>query len=193
MTQVFDAAGNVRPVTMLTVGPCVVTQVKKKETDGVDAIQLGWGFAKHVAKPQQGHLKGLGSFKTLRQFRVDPTQFASLERGKTMDVSLFELGEQVTVIGTSKGHGFQGVVKRHGFKGSPASHGHKDQLRMPGTSGPGGLQHVAKGKRMGGHMGDARVTVKNLPVMKVDLAANQLWVGGAVPGARGSLVSILVQ
>jgi len=190
MSQVFDDAGRLTPITVLSVGPCVVTHVLTKDHDGVDAVELGWGFTKKMNKAQQGHLKGLGSFRTMRQFRVNPAQNAELERGKTVDVSWFEPGEKVTVVGTSKGHGFQGVVKRHKFHGHPASHGHKDQQRMPGSSGPGGLQRVAKGKRMSGHMGDERVTVKNLKVVKVNLETHELWVRGAVPGARGGIVIV---
>ncbi len=192
MTQVFDDAGRLTPVTVLSVGPCVVTHVKTNDHDGFDAVELGWGFTKKMTKALQGHLKGLGSFRTLRQFRVASADASQFERGKTVDVSWFESGEKVTVVGTSKGHGFQGVVKRHKFHGHPASHGHKDQQRMPGSSGPGGLQRVAKGKRMSGHMGDERVTVKNLKVVKVDPQLHELWVRGAVPGARGTIVTVTV-
>ncbi len=188
MTQVFAKDGTVTPVTVVQAGPCVVTQIKTKATDGVDAVQLGYGFSKHLSKALQGHLKGIGSFRVLRQVRVSKEAGSGLERGATVDVSGFTEGDTVTVIGTSKGKGFQGVVKRHHFHGSPKTHGHKDQLRMPGSSGAGGLQHVAKGKRMPGRMGNARVTVKNLSVMKVDLEKNELWIQGAIPGARGSVV-----
>lgn len=190
MSQVFALDGTVIPVTIVQAGPCVITQVKTIERDGVNAIEMGFGFSKRLSKAQLGHLKGLGSFRVLKSVRLSPEEIGSFERGATIDVTQFQKGQNVTVVGTSKGKGFQGVVKRHHFHGSPKTHGHKDQLRMPGSSGAGGMQHVRKGKRMAGRMGDARITVKNLPIVDIDPASNELWIKGAVPGARGGLLLI---
>lgn len=187
MTQIFHDDGLVIPVTLVKAEPCVVTQVKTKEIDGYVAVQIGNGKAKNLNKPQTGHVKDLPAVETLREFRLDSTD---LKRGDEIKVSLFVPGEKVDVIGTSKGHGFQGVVKRHGFHGSPASHGHKDQLRMPGSVGSRRQGPIAKGKRMAGHMGDAKTTVKNLEIVSVDPGKNLLAIKGALPGARGSLLLI---
>ncbi len=188
MSQIFRPDGTVVPVTLVQAGPCVVTQVKTPETDGYSAVQLGFAPARKAAKPQAGHLKDLPLFSTLREFRVAAA--SELKRGDAVDASTFAPGDKIDVIGTSKGRGFQGVVKRHGFAGSPASHGHKDQLRMPGSIGPGGVQRVIKGRRMAGRMGDDRVTVKNLEVVEVR-DGGVIAVKGAVPGARNSLLQIV--
>lgn len=187
MSQIFQENGTVVPVTLILAEPCVVTQVKTPEKDGYAAVQIGSGEARHLKKPQAGHLKELGALSTMREFRVKET---TLKRGDTLNVSQFEPGDVVDVIGHSKGHGFQGVVKRHGFHGSPASHGHKDQLRMPGSIGSRRQGPVARGKRMAGHMGDQQVTVKNLEIVSVDPNKNIVAIKGAVPGARGGLVLI---
>ncbi len=195
MTQVFGSDGNVVPVTRVQAGPCVITQVKKKEKDGVNSIQVGFGEQKlfRVNKPGKGHLKDLkwddkNTVRVLKDFKVEDN--TNLERGQIITVKNFVTGEKVQVIGTSKGRGFQGVVKRHGFHGSPASHGHKDQLRMPGSIGATDAARVFKGTRMGGHMGDQRVTVKNLEIVDIKPEENILFVKGAVPGARGGILLI---
>lgn len=190
MTQIFREDGTVVPVTRVKAGPCVVTQVKTKEKDGVAAVQIGYGDVKafRMKKAQAGHLAGLRPVKYMRDVRVEDDH--GLERGASFTVKTFNAGEKVQVVGTSKGKGFQGVVKRHGFHGSPATHGHKDQLRMPGSLGAGGVQRVFKGKRMGGHMGDDQITIKNLEVVQVDEQTGELLIKGAVPGARGSLLVI---
>ena len=188
MSQRFAANGEVVPVTLVEAGPCVITQVKQDETDGYRAVQVAFGAAKKVLKPQAGHFKDLGNFRFMREFRVGAD--ASYERGAKIDASTFSVGDVVQVVGTSKGHGFQGVVKRHGFHGSPASHGHKDQLRMPGSIGSKRQGPVQKGKRMAGRMGNDQVTVKNLEIIEVDAERNVLAIKGAVPGAPGSLVLI---
>lgn len=175
MSQVYQKDGTVIPVTLLEAGPCEVTAIKTPEKDGYAAVQVGFGARRK-------------SFRFLREFRVSDT--GNFERGTKLEAALFAPGETVTVVGTSKGLGFQGVVKRHGFHGSPKSHGHKDQLRMPGSIGSKRQGPVEKGKRMAGRMGGERVTVKNLLVMQVDQEKNRLAVKGAVPGARGSLVLI---
>lgn len=191
MTQVFRVDGAVTPVTRVQAGPCVITQVKTMEKDGAKAVQIGFGTQKmfRLNKAEQGHLKGLSTVRYLRDCRTDESN-DSLNRGDVFTVKNFVPGEKVQVTGTSKGKGFQGVVKRHGFAGGPASHGHKDNLRMPGSIGAGGVQRVFKGMRMAGHMGDDRVTVKNLEVVEVDLEKNEILIKGAIPGARGGLILI---
>lgn len=193
MTQVFAEDGRVIPVTRVQAGPCTVTQVKTTENGVVNAVQIGFGQQKafRLNKAQQGHLKGLPSLRVMRDFRTDEP--AALKRGDSFGVEIFEKGEKVQVTGESKGKGFQGVVKRHGFAGSPKTHGHKDQLRMPGSIGAGGVQRVFKGLRMGGHMGADRVTVKNLEIVGIDQENNELLIKGAVPGARGGLLLISTQ
>ena len=188
MTQRFLADGTWVPVTVVEAGPCTVTQVKNQDTDGYQAVQIGFGFKRSLNKPLAGHFKGLGNFRQVREFRVD--QSSAFERGKMIDVSSFQTGDYLDVAAISKGKGFQGVVRRHGFHGSPATHGHKDQLRMPGSIGAGGVQHVFKGTRMAGRMGGDRVTVKNLELIDVDLEKNLLYIKGAVPGSRNSLLMI---
>jgi len=195
MTQVFHEDGTVIPVTRIQAGPCTVTKVNTLERDGVESIQVGFGTQKvfRLAKPQKGHLKGISvdgnnneTVRHLHNFKND----SDLKRGDVFTVNIFEKGEKVQVTGNSKGRGFQGVVKRHGFHGSLASHGHKDQLRMPGSIGAGGVQHVFKGTRMAGHMGDAQITVKNLEIVEIKPEDNEIWVKGAVPGARNGLLYI---
>jgi large subunit ribosomal protein L3 len=186
MSQVFRPDGTVIPVTLVQAGPCIVTQVKSNETDGYSAVQVGFLNAKRVSQPKEGHLKELPKLKILREFRTDDV---SVERGGTIEASVFAPGDIVDVTGESKGKGFQGVVKRYHFRGHPASHGHKDQLRMPGSSGAGGVQHVFKGTRKPGHMGDETVTIKNLQV--VELRDNGIIaLKGAVPGARNAILEI---
>lgn len=188
MSQAFGPDGNVIPVTLIQAGPCLVTQVKSKESDGYVAVQVGFGETKHLTKSLQGHLKDLPKLQYLHEFRLesDPT----VKRGDKIDASSFQPGDMVQVSGTSKGKGFQGVVKRHHFHGHPSSHGHKDQLRMPGSIGAGGVQHVLKGRRMAGRMGNERVTVKNLQVIEVR-DNGVLAVKGAVPGARNTILEII--
>lgn len=192
MTQVFREDGTVVPVTRVQAGPCVVTQVKTEKKDGTNAVQIGFGkqFTFRMTKAVQGHLKGLDSVRTMKEINTKEDEHG-LKRGDTFNVTIFEPGEKVKVVGTSKGKGFQGVVKRHGFSGSPATHGHKDQLRMPGSIGAGGVQRVFKGMRMGGHMGDQQVTVTNLEIIEIDKEKNELLIKGALPGARGGLLMIL--
>lgn len=193
MTQTWTEKGRVVPVTLIEAGPCVVTQVKTKEKDGYAATQVGFGIkkVKHISKALKGHFKELSPMRFVKEFRGEAEE--GMTRGSQIDVSVFTPGELVKVIGISKGKGFQGVVKRHKFHGHPATHGHKDQLRMPGAIGAGGLQHVRKGMRMAGRMGGEQVTVRNLKVVSVDKEKNQLILRGAVPGARGSLLTIMGQ
>lgn len=188
MSQVYDADGNVIPVTLLEAGPCYVTQVKGKEKDGYTAVQLGFGTAKRLTKSLEGHLKDLPKLSHLVEFRLATA--SDMKRGDVIEASTFVPGDMVNVIGTSKGKGFQGVVKRHGFHGHPTSHGHKDQERMPGSIGAGGPQHVFKGMRMAGHMGHEQITVKNLKVVEVR-EGGILAVKGAVPGPRHAVIQIV--
>jgi large subunit ribosomal protein L3 len=188
MTQKFAPDGTVLPVTRVLAGPCVVTQVKKAEGDGYSAVQLGFGQKRKISQSLKGHLKNLGNLRYLKEFRVDAAAAEKLKVGNKLLANVFTPGDIVRVTGISKGKGFQGVVKRHGFHGSPASHGHKDQLRMPGSIGAGGVQHVFKGTRMGGHMGDEQVTVTNLEIIEVNPEKNEIYIKGAIPGARGNLV-----
>jgi large subunit ribosomal protein L3 len=189
MTQIFEEGGIVRAVTAIQAGPCTVTQVKTPDRDGYAAIQIGFGDAKKLNRPEAGHLKDLANLRHLQEVRLDSP--GSYERGQQIDASLFEVGELVDVIGTSKGKGFAGGVKRHHFRGGPKTHGQSDRHRAPGSVGatttPG---RVYKGTRMAGHMGDVRVTVQNLKVMEVDTDRNLLLVEGAVPGADNGLIFI---
>ncbi|TFG46962.1 MAG: 50S ribosomal protein L3 [Dehalococcoidia bacterium] len=189
MTQVYSAGGKMEPVTVLQVGPCTVVQIKTPERDGYTAAQLGFGQAKKLNKAEKGHVKELGDFRHLREFRLDDLN--GVEVGTTVDASLFADGELIDVTGTSKGRGFAGVVKRHGFAGGPKTHGQSDRHRAPGSIGatttPG---RVFKGTRMAGHMGNEQVTVSGLKVVKTDVEDNLLLVRGAVPGAKNGLILI---
>jgi len=189
MTQVFTVAGKCTAVTAIEAGPCKVTQVKAEDTDGYAAAQIGFGQAKRLTSPEKGHLKGIGQFKHLREVRLESGE--SLKSGDIVDVSQFKPGDKVDVIGISKGKGFAGVVKRHHFRGGPKTHGQSDRHRAPGsigaTSTPG---RVWKNVRMAGHMGDERVTARNLKVHTADIARNLLLIEGAVPGAKNGLVIV---
>lgn len=190
MSQYFDeASGEIVPVTVIKAEDMVVTQVKDLSgKDKYNAIQIGFGKKKKVSKPMQGHLKGLGAFSNLAEFRVDnPGDYKS---GQKLDLSGFQVGEIVKVIGVSKGRGFAGAMKRHGFKGFPASHGH-DKPRSVGSIGQRFPQHVMKGMRMSGHMGVEQVTVLNLQVVEIDQKRKLISVKGAVPGHRNGLVKVL--
>lgn len=192
MTQVFNEEGEVFPVTLISASPAVVTQIKKEDTDGYEAVQVGYGKRnkKRINKPMRGHIKVLGDFSHLREFRMKNPTFSI---GDKIDVSTFKEGDTVMVSGISKGKGFQGVVKRHGFAGGSRTHGQKHSEREPGAIGGGGGRaggRVAKGIRMAGRMGGDRVSVKNLKIIKIDPENNELYISGAVPGRRGTLVEI---
>jgi large subunit ribosomal protein L3 len=191
MTQTFDENGRVFPVTLIAAGPVTILQVKSKETDGYDAVQVGFGERKekNVSKALKGHLRGNGFFRHIKEFKVpDSSRF---KVGDIIDISAFESGEKVRVSGTSKGKGFQGVVKRHGFAGGRRTHGQKHSEREPGSIGAGGIQRVMKGKRMAGRMGSDRITQKNLKIVSIDPVNNLVTIKGALPGRRGSLVEII--
>ncbi|MHB1118200.1 MAG: 50S ribosomal protein L3 [Minisyncoccota bacterium] len=176
--------------TLLAVGPAVITQIKNKATDGYEAVQIGFGSraAKNISKAVQGHIKDLGSFAEIREFRVDDS--SAWKKGDTVDASLFAEGDMVTVSGISKGKGFQGVVKRHGFGGGRRTHGQKHSEREPGSIGSTGQQKISKGRRMAGRMGSDRITIKGLRVLGVDTTNNKILVSGCVPGIKGALLEI---
>lgn len=190
MTEYFTEDGIVVPVTIISAGPAVVTQVKTKETDGYNAVQIGFGEknAKNLNKALKGHLKELGNFRYIKEFRTEKD--LEYKVGDTFGTEIFEVGDKIQISGTSKGKGFQGVVKRHGFKGGPRSHGQKHSEREPGSIGGGLRTHVPKGMRMAGRMGSDRITQKNLKIIFIDKENNIILVKGAVPGVRGSLVEI---
>jgi large subunit ribosomal protein L3 len=193
MTQIFDASGSAKPVTLIEAGPCYVTQVRLPERDGYRAVQLGFGETKprRLAGGELGHLKrnNLPPLRYLREFRVK--QDDAVSEGEQVTVGVFTVGERVDIVAVSKGKGFQGGMKRHGFGGGPMTHGQSDRQRAPGsrssTTTPG---RVYKGSRGPGHMGSARVTSQNLRVEWVDPDRNLLGVNGSVPGPRGGLVVI---
>jgi len=189
MTQVFAGDGKAVSVTAIEAGPCAVIQVKAVGKEGYNAVQLGFSEARRLKSPQRGHLKGLGQFKYLREFRVTDTE--DVEVGQKIDAGLFQAGDLVDVTGLSKGKGFAGVVKRYHFAGGPKTHGQSDRHRAPGsigaTTSPG---RVWKGQRMAGHMGNSRVTVRHLKIVDADSDRNLLLVRGAVPGARNGLLLI---
>jgi len=189
MTQFFESNGRAVPVTVIETLPNVVVQVKTKETDGYEAVQLGSGIRKKVNSPMKGHLKGHGEFRYLREVKVD--KIADWEAGAKVGCEIFAEGDYVDVSGPSKGHGFAGVMKRHGFHGGPKTHGQSDRDRAPGSIGSGTSPgRVWKGKRMAGHMGTQQVTVKNLKVIRSDTERGILLVKGAVPGNEGCLLKI---
>ncbi len=189
MTQICRDDGRAEAVTAIEAGPCTVIQIKTADKEKYNAVQLGFGEAKRLNSPQRGHLKELGRFKHLREFRTDDIK--DMKVGDKVDVSLFKAGDLVDITGVSKGKGFAGVVKRHHFAGGPKTHGQSDRHRAPGsigaTSSPG---RVFKGLHMAGRMGDERVTVRNLEVFEADPSRNLLMVRGAVPGGTNGLLLI---
>lgn len=193
MTQLFDGEGMAIPVTAIAVEPNTVTQVKTVESDGYNAIQLAQGERnqKQIKKPQVGHFKGVerSNFKNVKEFRVDSTEGFTV--GDTLDTSVLEEGQKVTVSSVSKGKGFQGGVKRHNFSGGRRSHGNKHAEREGGSIGAGGPQRVFKGVKMPGRMGSDRITIKNLTVVKIDSENNRIFVQGALAGKRGDVVEIV--
>lgn len=192
MTQIFDEKGYVIPVTAIEAGPCVVAQVKSEETDGYNAVQLGFGEVKdkHINKPEKGHFakSKLAAKKHLREFRVDSAE--DVKVGDEVKADVFAAGDKVDVQGTSKGKGFQGVIKRHGQHRGPMGHGsmyHRRPGSMGSTSTPG---RVFKGKKLPGHMGVETVTIQNLDVVRVDMDKNVILVKGSVPGPKGAILKI---
>jgi large subunit ribosomal protein L3 len=190
MTQVFDESGVVFPATVIECGPNVVTQIKTEDKDGYSAVQLGFGLDKRLNRPEQGHRKASGfQSRDLREVKAD--SYDDLEVGQVFKADVFKPGQLVDVTGTSKGKGFQGGVKRHGFAGGPKTHGQSDRLRAPGSIGSSATPgRVFKGTRMAGRMGNDRVTVLSLEVLRVDTERNLLVVKGSVPGHNDSLVIV---
>jgi large subunit ribosomal protein L3 len=193
MTQLFQESGETVAVTAIQAGPSVVTQVKSRDKDGYDAIQVGFIESKvkqsRLSSAEKGHLQGLENVRYLREFRSD--DISSIKRGDKVDIGFLKQGDLVNVTGFSKGRGFAGVVKRYHFAGGPKTHGQTDRHRAPGSIGattfPG---RVLKGKRMAGHMGNRRVTARKLEVVQADPEHNLLLVQGTVPGANGGLLVI---
>jgi large subunit ribosomal protein L3 len=193
MTRIFDEAGNTVDVTVIEAGPCYVTQVKTKENDGYEAVQLGFGKirTKNVSKPLAGHFKksGVEAVRKLKEFSFFTGR--ELKTGDVVKVDIFKPGDKIKVTGTSKGRGFMGAVKRHNFAGGPVTHGQSDRLRAPGSLGQSSdPSRVYKGLRMAGRMGNKQYSALNLKVVKVDVEKNLLYIRGAVPGARNSFVEI---
>ena len=189
MTQIYAEGGNVVPVTVIQAGPCFVTQIRTQETDGYEAVQIGFDEVKKLNKPRAGHLKNSKMVRFLREVKADNS--SELTVGQQINVDIFVPGEFVDVIGKSKGRGFAGTVKRHGFSGGDRTHGQSDRMRAPGSIGGGTTPgRVYKGMKMSGHMGNVRITVKKLEVVQVDLERNLLIVKGAVPGGPNSLLTV---
>ena len=204
MTQVFEEDGKVVPVTVVEIEPNVVVQVRTKEKDGYEAVQVGTGTkkAKNINKPTKGHFKDLGTFRYLKEVRDkeskhiaigESTEALTLKVGDKLDASVFAVGDKIKVTGISKGKGFQGVMKRHGFHGMPHSHGHHHVARHAGSIGQRFPQHTLKGMRMAGRMGADKVTTRGLKIIRVDIENGLLAVKGAVPGYRGQLLIIQSQ
>ncbi|MEL7084539.1 MAG: 50S ribosomal protein L3 [Cyanobacteria bacterium P01_G01_bin.4] len=191
MTQVFDEEGLAVPVTVVEAGPCTVTQIKTKETDGYTAIQIGYGNNKRLNKPEKGHLAKAGveaSLKHLKEYRVDAPE--DFELGQELTVNRFEAGQLIDVSGTTIGHGFTGYQKRHNFSRGPMAHGSKNH-RAPGSIGPGTTPgRVYPGKRMAGRDGGKRTTIRKLAIVRIDEERNLLLVKGSVPGVEGGLLEI---
>ncbi len=208
MTQIFNESGEAVPVTVIEAGPCYVTQIRTAEQDGYAAVQLGFEPVKkatRLSKAERGHLgllktdekhakrrtlaSEVPAVKNLRELRIKPDE--TYTEGQKLTVDVFQLGERVDVVGTSKGRGYAGHVKRHHFMGGPRTHGQSDRLRRSGSVGPGTTPgKVHKNKRMAGHMGVERVTTQNLQVVLVDAERNLIGVKGSVPGANGGLVLV---
>lgn len=192
MTQIFDEKGMIIPVTVIEAGPCVVSQVKTVETDGYNAVQLGFGEVKthKVNKPKAGHFAkaNVEAKKHLREFRLEDV--SNVKVGDEVKADTFEQGEKIDVQGISKGKGFQGVIKRHGQHRGPMGHGsmyHRRPGSMGSTSTPG---RVFKGKKLPGHMGVQKITIQNLEIIKVDMDKNVLLVKGSVPGPKGAILKL---
>ncbi|MGI6678241.1 MAG: 50S ribosomal protein L3 [Dehalobacterium sp.] len=191
MTQIFSPEGKIIPVTAIEAGPCVIAQVKAEATDGYNAVQIGFGAVKNknVTKAMKGHFAkaNVTPVRYLREMRVDSPD--SYQAGQNIDVSAFDVGEKVDVVGVSKGKGFAGTIKRWNFARGPMGHGSKNH-RRPASAGAKGPARTFKGKKSPGHMGGERVTIQNLEIVKVDVDKNLLLVKGAVPGPKKGLVMV---
>jgi large subunit ribosomal protein L3 len=189
MTQVFQDDGTMVAVSVVAIEPNTVTRLRTPERDGYTAVQLGTDVARKLTKPEAGQLKGLPKVATIREFRVDALDDMTVGQAISVD-DMFAAGDLVDVTGVSKGKGFSGVIKRHNFKRGPKTHG-SDHHRAPGSIGPGTTPgRVYRGLRMSGHMGDERVTIKKVRVVRTDPDRNLLLVKGSLPGARGGLIVV---
>ena len=190
MAQIFREDGLAVPVTVVRAGPCTITQIRTMDKDGYEAAQLGFGEANRLNRPERGHLRRAGVFsRHLKEFAVD--DIGPLRVGQQLTVEMFQPGQRVDVVGTSKGKGFQGVMKRHGFHGGPRTRGQSDRARAPGSIGGGTTPgKVYKGKKMAGHIGNVRVTAKNLEIVDVDPVRNLIMIKGGLPGSNNGLVMI---
>jgi large subunit ribosomal protein L3 len=190
MTQLFQADGTMIPVSVVSVEPNTVTRLRTPERDGYTAVQLGVEESGKLTKPELGQLKSLPKVSVIREFRLDDAATEAYTVGQKLDVTMFTVGDEVDVVGLSKGKGFSGHIKRHHFKRGPKTHG-SDHHRAPGSIGPGTTPgRVYKGMRMAGHLGDARITVKKLRVVRADAERNLLLVKGSVPGAPHALILV---
>ena len=190
MTQIFNAeTGEVVPVTRVSAGPCPIIRLKKETApDGYNAAVIGLVGKKKIGQRDLGQAKGLGNLQYIKEFRLDHP--LDITASSVIKVDTFAVGDKVKIVGTSKGKGFQGVIKRHGFHGQQATHGTKDQERAAGSIGATEPARVFPGMRMPGHMGSQQVTIKNLEIVKIDIEKNELYIKGAVPGAKGGLLMI---
>ncbi len=194
MSQMF-VEDKMVPVTLIESGPVVVVQLKTKEKDGYTAAQIGFGEKKpgKLSKALKKHMKDLGNFRWLKEYKINDEQLANLKVGDKIDASIFQIGEKVKISGTNKSKGFQGVVKRHGFHGGPKTHGQKNRFRAPGSIGATHPQHVVPGRRLPGRMGGERITLKNRKIVQVDAQNNLMAIKGAMPGKKGDLLEISAQ
>jgi len=192
MSQIWKD-DKVIPVTLVQAGPITVTQIRTKGKDGYEAVQVGFDATKKkLNKPTKGHLKNLGNFRYLKEFKptTNNQQLTTYKVGDVLDVSQFQEGDKIKISGLNKGRGFQGVVKRYGFHGGPKTHGQKDRLRAPGSIGATAPQRVMPGRKMAGRMGQERTTIKNSEIAGIDKENNVLMLKGAVPGMKGTLLEI---
>jgi large subunit ribosomal protein L3 len=188
-TSYFLEDGSMIGVTAVTAGPCKVSQIKLEETDGYNAVQLAYEDVSKTTLPLKGHFQKLGDvfYRYMREFSV--TESSNIELGSDVDISIFNVGDKINVTGFSKGRGFAGVVKRYGFAGGPKTHGQSDRWRAPGSIGAGSSPgRVWKGKKMPGHMGNTKITVRNLEIVSIDTENSIVLLKGSLPGAKNSLV-----
>nr|YP_009051075.1 ribosomal protein L3 [Galdieria sulphuraria]AIG92518.1 ribosomal protein L3 [Galdieria sulphuraria] len=198
MTQIFNDQGLAIPITVIKVGECFITQIKKHNTDGYNSVQIGyydnWNSSKKINNSIKGHLKKANIFdkniKIFREFRLESNNIKSLELGEKIPLSFLQVGDKLNVIGYSIGKGFAGYQKRHNFSRGPMSHGSKNH-RLPGSIGAGTTPgRVYPGKKMAGHLGNRKTTIKNLEIVLIDIEKNVIGVKGSVPGKTGNLISI---
>jgi len=191
MSQMFQDDGTVIPISVVEAEPNVVIQIRNTERDGYEAVQVGFGLKKKASKPLKGHTKELGNFALLKEFKTTKINDQDLKVGDKIDVSAFSIGDKVSVTGISKGKGYAGVMKRHGFHGMPFSHGHHHVARHGGSIGQRFPQHTLKGMRMSGRMGTQKVTTRGLKIVDIDIENKLIAIKGAIPGNKGSVVSIV--